>query len=511
MSITSEINNFTSPGEWLYGIWSRTKAGMSIPANATNLIAFKVGEKVEFVDGTTRTIVNVQEGTKNLGIWMDGGVLDGNKVGYPNKVKSLSTAVIEEPAMPTVAPASPAGATLPFAGLNYTGLGNNTFVINPEPGTHYRLFDERCLDAFPQCKFWRVTISLSRILLSSQGMGLDPTYVQQVTDVLDGIAKRGGVAFLDAHDWLRIWKNVERLPGFALNDKNEVYRVSDGRVVTKAEINAGDLSQVGGKYKVDGTRNVKVYFDKRVGELQTSEQHILGVKGCPRITNEDGIIHTWKSIIRQFMNHPAIWGYEFMNEPYKGPEKDPVTGADFDIHAYWIKIATRLVKECGTVDKTHKFLVGGNQYQTASAWTKYSDPLKDIPDPNNQIIYAAHYYVDDNGGAWNDVNQQVSWDAGTRPISDFLNWLKLNNKRGILTEFGGPAGNESVAKAHAHLIKAAWDANVPVVQWAAGPGWPMEDGNAVNYETATGVCAKDNVKPLELYFNCRKASYDQLT
>lgn len=507
MSVVSEINAFTS-SDWVCGCFARTKAGVSIPANYANRKAFVAGEKVRLADGTERNIVNVQDGGRNLGVWMDGPVLDGNKVGYPNKITSLSKVSIDIPETPTSSPEFSAYATQLFAGLNYTGLGNNTFVLDAQAGTHYRICDERFLDAFPDCKLWRVTISLSRVLKDSQGMGLDPYYVQLITDTLDSIAERGGKAILDAHDWLRMWKCVERLPGFDVNQLGEYYRVKDGRVITPAEMRANNFSGVGARYKADGKRIVKAYVDRRNGELQISEQHVMGLKGCPKIYNEDGIIHTWKAVIKQFMNHPAIWGYEFMNEPYKGPEVDPVTGADFDIASYWIKVAKRLVAECGVVDKTHWFLVGGNQYQTASAWTKYSDGLKDIADPNNQVIYAAHYYVDANGGAWNDVNQQVDWDAGVTPVADFFGWLKANGKRGILTEFGGPAGNASVAVAHAHLIKAAWEANVPVIQWAAGPGWGPDDENAVNYETAHGVVVKDNINPLDLYFHCRKETYN---
>lgn len=394
------------------------------------------------------------------------------------------------------------------AGLNYTGLASNTHVVNPIPNTHYRLFDKRFAEAFPKCKLWRVPISLNRLLKASQGMGLDETYCGYIEDTLDGLYALGGRVILDAHDFMRTWKMVEEIPGWTLGrDKADTehygkfYRISDGAVMSNDDYNKVDIAKWGSKYKRDPNRSYICHIHHVDKCLRLSEIHIMGQPGNPKFYNADGLTHTVGAMVKRFMNHPAIWGWEIMNEPHNGIEL-------FDMDAYWLTQAPKIVSYVQNIDKTHFIIVDGNQYASASQWTEKSNALKDLPDPNNQILYAAHYYVDGNGGQWLDQKKTILPDAGTRPCTNFFNWLSKNKKRGIMTEFGHPAGNESAHIADKNLVELANSKNVCIIQWAAGPGWTPTNATAVNLETSTGVTVKDNIRSIEAALEKRLPSYN---
>lgn len=401
------------------------------------------------------------------------------------------------------------------AGLNYTGLGSNTHVVNPEAGTHYRLFDKRFVEAFPECKLWRLTVSLARFLKASQGMGLDPVYVQQVRDALDGFHALGCQVILDAHDWLREWRVMEELDGFTVGrDRNDPevygkrYRISDRMIIDNKAFDDVELAAYGSKHKKDPRYTYIAHVHHIDKKLRISRWQVMGKTGAPKHYSKGGIVNTWQNIIKEFRDHPAIWGWELMNEPFTAAEPDPTTGQTLSVDNWWYEVLQDLVPAVQVADPNHFVLVDGNFYASASNWSRVSDMLKDLPD-NGKLLYAAHYYVDANGGKWSNQQMTVLPDAGTRPCSNFFDWLKLNGKRGILTEFGHPPKNESAHIADKNLVEKANSLNIPVIQWAGGCGWGDTNPTAVNYDTPSGpVVCKDNINAIKPALSKRLESYD---
>lgn len=86
--VTTKFNSFTS-SDWLKGIW-RKSAGFSIPGSSDNQAAFKVGASVKFADGQVRKITRVYVVGSNMSVFVDGAVLDGNKVGYPRTLSVVT-------------------------------------------------------------------------------------------------------------------------------------------------------------------------------------------------------------------------------------------------------------------------------------------------------------------------------------------------------------------------------------------------------------------------------------
>lgn len=80
-------------------------------------------------------------------------------------------------------------------------------------------------------------------------------------------------------------------------------------------------------------------------------------------------------------------------------------------------------------------LAPGNSWTGGHAWTEGSDPntqLKQLKDPESNTAFDIHEYLDqDYSGSHAQCTQPASKLAGV------TNWLKQNNYKGMITEFGG--------------------------------------------------------------------------
>lgn len=102
--IVARINQFTG-ADILNGIW-RQSAGFSIPASAPSITAFTPGMLVRFADGQIRNITKVFRSGENLSVYVDGALLDGNKVGSPNTVSTVDAqSYVSPPVVAAMAPA----------------------------------------------------------------------------------------------------------------------------------------------------------------------------------------------------------------------------------------------------------------------------------------------------------------------------------------------------------------------------------------------------------------------
>ncbi|THF69620.1 MAG: glycoside hydrolase family 5 protein, partial [Sulfitobacter sp. SK025] len=107
VSYSALINKFTN-SYWLNGSW-RASAGISVAATAQNMAAFKVGTAVKMADGQIRTVTALKPASGALTVFMNGPVLDGNLVGYPNRLRvSTVASTLPLPTAPSPAPVSPA-------------------------------------------------------------------------------------------------------------------------------------------------------------------------------------------------------------------------------------------------------------------------------------------------------------------------------------------------------------------------------------------------------------------
>ena len=86
-----------------------------------------------------------------------------------------------------------------------------------------------------------------------------------------------------------------------------------------------------------------------------------------------------------------------------------------------------------------KILVPGTFYSSAARWLHkdgvYSngEVLKNITDPQNNIVFEAHQYLDKYSTGMND--ECVSAEVGVERLTAFTGWLQDNGYQGFLGEF----------------------------------------------------------------------------
>jgi len=177
------------------------------------------------------------------------------------------------------------------------------------------------------------------------------------------------------------------------------------------------------------------------------------------------LANVWRKIAEEVKNHPALFGYEIMNEPHDLPE-----GSDS-----WAYIAQEVTNEIRKVDTSHPILIPGYSWQSARFWRDNNENLN-ITDPSNNILYAAHLYFDnDYSGSYNENYdaEGATPQIGRERVQPFLQWLNDKNKKGIMTEYGIP-GNDTRWNTVLDNFMNEINKNSRIVggtYWAAGPWW----------------------------------------
>jgi endoglucanase len=115
--------------------------------------------------------------------------------------------------------------------------------------------------------------------------------------------------------------------------------------------------------------------------------------------------------------------------------------------------------------------VEGNSWTGAWTWVDINTSMGQLTDPEDRIVYEMHQYLDEDGSGTHDTC--VSTTIGAERVAAATQWLRENNKVGILGEFAG-APNEVCEAAVSGLLDYLTE-NSDVWQgalwWAAGPWW----------------------------------------
>ena len=165
----------------------------------------------------------------------------------------------------------------------------------------------------------------------------------------------------------------------------------------------------------------------------------------------------WKRLATTFQNHPALYGYDVMNEPH-------------DTQGLWPKAAQTAVDSIRTVDMKTPIFIEGDSWASAQRWPQVNGDLL-IKDPANNLIYEAHIYFDaDSSGNYATGMKGVHPMIGVERTKPFIEWLKQHNLRGFIGEYGIPAQPQWL-EAMDNLLSYLGEQCVPSAYWAAGPGW----------------------------------------
>ncbi len=139
--------------------------------------------------------------------------------------------------------------------------------------------------------------------------------------------------------------------------------------------------------------------------------------------------NVWNKLANAFSGYPNIYGFDIMAEPH-------------DMQAFdWFTTAQLAILAIREADRRNAIIISGNNYAASESWLEYSDQLKNLKDPQDKIIYKAHCFFDNDftGKYLFSYDQnQANDSAGILRVMPFVQWLKQNNKRGIVGQFGVP-------------------------------------------------------------------------
>lgn len=226
-------------------------------------------------------------------------------------------------------------------------------------------------------------------------------------------------------------------------------------------LNATELNRIVSVVDSANSRGLLIILDMHNYGRRKSEgsNQVIGTAAV----KTDDIKYAWSEIAAAFKSKTNIWGYGIMNEPH-----DMLTSPT------WFTIAQEIITGIRTRDTTTSILVGGDSWSSAERWVQSSDSLKYLSDPAKKIIFEAHVYFDDDAsGTYNDTydNEKATANTGITRVTPFVNWLKSNNFKGFIGEYGVPNNDSRWLIVLDNFLSFLKSNCINGTYWAAGPWW----------------------------------------
>jgi endoglucanase len=172
----------------------------------------------------------------------------------------------------------------------------------------------------------------------------------------------------------------------------------------------------------------------------------------------------WGKLAKELEKYKkSIYAYGLINEPHDMPASAP-----------WVKTAQAAIFEIRQYDRETPVLVGGNHWSSADRWPQVSEELKYLYDPAHKLIFEAHVYFDeDASGIYRRPYEEENANPyiGVERLRPFVKWLKENNQKGFIGEYGIPANDERWAVCLEHFLSYLQEQGINGAYWAAGSRW----------------------------------------
>jgi hypothetical protein len=226
-------------------------------------------------------------------------------------------------------------------------------------------------------------------------------------------------------------------------------------------LNSTYLGQLDGVVAAAKTNGMSVMIDMHNYCRYPYNGSVIG-SGSASIANYQDV---WTKIATHYASESAIWGYDIMNEP------NTLGGAN------WQNIAQAAITGIRSVDNNHVIVIEGDNWSHGNTWATYNDGLKNLSDPQNNLVYQAHQYFDSDGsGTYSNTTVSgngANSNTGVNLITPFVNWLKSNNKKGIVGEYGIPNNNDQTNwnTLLTNFLSYLQTNCVGGTYWAGGPAW----------------------------------------
>lgn len=188
-------------------------------------------------------------------------------------------------------------------------------------------------------------------------------------------------------------------------------------------------------------------------------REIIGSAGLPIKHFEDA----WGKLAEKFRTKENIWAYGLMNEPHGMLDSVP-----------WFTIAQRTISKIREIDTNTPIMVGGDSWSSTYRWQQASGNLKDLVDPSANLIFEGHLYFDkDASGTYKGTydEEATTPETGIVRAQPFVEWLKENNLKGFVGEYGVPDDDPRWLVTLDNMLNYLKDNGVNGTYWAAGPWW----------------------------------------
>lgn len=143
----------------------------------------------------------------------------------------------------------------------------------------------------------------------------------------------------------------------------------------------------------------------------------------------------------------------------------------------WVSLANAGIRELRRVGYNGTVLVPGNGWTGGGHWssswygTPNSKAMLGVTDPANNLVFEVHQYLDSDASGGKP--ECVSATIGVERLTNFIEWLRANGKRGFLGEIGAPNTplcKEAVTRTLA-FVEEHYDVWVGWTWWSAGYRW----------------------------------------
>lgn len=176
----------------------------------------------------------------------------------------------------------------------------------------------------------------------------------------------------------------------------------------------------------------------------------------------------WRRLAEDYKNDGGVQ-FGLMNEPHDVPATQ------------WLASTNAAIAAIREVGAKNLVLVPGTIWTGAHSWEEEREGgangtvMLDIKDPADNHVYEVHQYLDADFSGKADICTRA--DDAVAALERFTGWLKRNNKRGFLGEFGGSADKtclDGLARMTALVGKerAVWTG---WAYWAGGDWWPATE------------------------------------
>lgn len=207
-------------------------------------------------------------------------------------------------------------------------------------------------------------------------------------------------------------------------------------------------------FKQAADHDMRVILD--IHNYARYRKQIIGTDAVPISAYQDLL----ERIAKRWKDQEGLYAYDIMNEPH---------GAD----KYWPAAAQAGIDAIRKHDKNRPLLIEGNFWSSSYLWPKFNDPLLQLKDPSNKLIFSAHLYLDKHGSGQYKEPIEDNFDTmlGVKRVKPFIDWLIKHDKQGHIGEFGIPADDPRLLEAMDNLLAYLQENCIPMTYWAAGSSW----------------------------------------